>query len=374
MTILQKLIMGGAAGNSGYALFATGSNSSGNLGLGDTLARNSPTQVGTGESWSYISASSVGGAASAMGIHAGKLYAWGNNFSGELGLNNTTGYSSPVQVGTEENWALVDILTGSTLAIKKDGTLWSWGINNSGQLGTGDTANRSSPVQVGSLTDWANVKISSAGHTLALKTDGTLWAWGYNNHGQLGNSSTAHTSSPIQIGTETNWTDIGVTKSGSLAINSAGNVFAWGLNHLGQLGQNDITNRSSPVQVGAGTTWAAITPGYNSIWLKNTNNELFATGRCAEACFGNGVTSAYDVSNLTQLGTDNDWSKLFMGMSYTGHAIKTDGTFWAWGLNSSGECGLGTNTLVSVPVQLGNETNWVSSDHSGNFGFFLKAV
>jgi alpha-tubulin suppressor-like RCC1 family protein len=138
----------------------------------------------------------------------GTLWAWGSNNDGRLGLNNTTSNSSPVQVGSLNNWAHVMPGSGSfSLAIKTDGTLWSWGLNGSGQLGLGDTTNRSSPVQVGSLTDWAYAGVTSAG-SFALKTDGTIWAWGTNSSGQLGLGDTTNRSSPVQIGSINTWLDI----------------------------------------------------------------------------------------------------------------------------------------------------------------------
>ena len=135
----------------------------------------------------------------------GTLWSWGKNKYGGLGLGDTTHRSSPVQVGTLTDWRLVTSGYYHIAAIKNDGTLWSWGRNNSGQLGLGDTANRSSPVQVGTLTNWKLVA-SGAYHVAAVKTDGTLWLWGYNNyHGGLGLGDTTNRSSPVQVGTLTNW-------------------------------------------------------------------------------------------------------------------------------------------------------------------------
>lgn len=114
------------------------------------------------------------------------------------------GFSSPVQVGTDTNWAQVAAGFQHSAAIKTTGTLWTWGNNTFGQCGTGDQVAKSSPTQVGALTSWAYVKCGS-NHTIAVRTDGTLWAWGYNNFGQLGQGNTTNRSSPVQIGSATNW-------------------------------------------------------------------------------------------------------------------------------------------------------------------------
>ena len=145
---------------------------------------------------------SIGGAA------GGPLYAWGHNNNGQLGDDTVNvNRSSPVQVGNLTTWDSVGAGTYHGAAIKTDGTLWMWGRNIYGQLGDGTTINRSSPVQVGILTNWSKV---SGGYrfTSALKTNGTLWAWGSNNYGQLGDNTIVYKSSPVQIGALTNWSKI----------------------------------------------------------------------------------------------------------------------------------------------------------------------
>lgn len=142
------------------------------------------------------------------------LYAWGYNFDGELGLGDRVHRSSPVQVGSLTNWRLVACGEYHTLAIKTDGTLWSWGHNGNvslvGGLGLGDQVHRSSPVQVGSLTNWKLVT-GGAYFSVAIKTDGTLWAWGGNvlfssvGAGFLGLGDTINRNSPVQVGSLTNW-------------------------------------------------------------------------------------------------------------------------------------------------------------------------
>ena len=143
-----------------------------------------------------------------------KLYMFGLNTSGQLGLGDTTNRSIPVQVGTDTNWSTASCGLHS-VAIKTDGTLWSWGTNAYGQLGLGNTTNISSPVQVGTDTDWESVSCDGSS-TLALKTDGTLWAWGRNTSGQLGLGNTTNRSSPVQVGAGTQWDTLnnGITHTG----------------------------------------------------------------------------------------------------------------------------------------------------------------
>ena len=124
------------------------------------------------------------------------LFSWGNNSSGELGQNNRTNYSSPVQIpGT--NWSFVDSAGGHSLGLKSDGTLWAWGSNSGGELGQGNRTQYSSPIQIPG-NQWSSVS-GSASHSLSLKTDGTLWAWGVNSNGQLAQNNRTQYSSPVQI-------------------------------------------------------------------------------------------------------------------------------------------------------------------------------
>jgi len=194
----------------------------------------------------------------------GTLWTWGGNgYYGGLGLNNTTNRSSPTQVGSLSNWKLVSAGKYYSAAIKTDGTLWSWGYNFLGQLGLNDTVHRSSPTQVGALTNW---KLVASGYyqMTAIKTDGTLWTWGYNFYGELGINDTTNRSSPVQVGSLTNWK---LVASGSgyhqmTAIKTDGTLWTWGYNFFGQLGLNNTVHRSSPVQVGALTNWKQVTTGF----------------------------------------------------------------------------------------------------------------
>ena len=156
--------------------------------------------------WTLDQASKAVGAGTWMKYYPYySLYGWGQNNYGQLGLGNTaTINSSPLQVGSLTNWSSVACAftngsTFSSFGLKTDGTLWSWGRNNYGQLGLNNTTNYSSPMQVGTLTNWLTV-VGGYNHTAAIKTNGTLWTWGYNNLGQLGLNNTTSYSSPKQVG------------------------------------------------------------------------------------------------------------------------------------------------------------------------------
>ena len=280
------------------------------------------------------------------------IWTWGANGTGQLGIAYTTNnMSTPVRVGLLTNWKSVTITGGPSSAIKTDGTLWAWGYNASGQLGLGNIANRSSPVQVGALAHWANVGAGPA-HTLALTREGTLWAWGYNLNGQLGLSDTTHRSSPVQVGALSDWSSVSGNGLSSLAIKTDGTLWAWGGNANGQLGLGDATHRSSPVQVGALSDWKQVYCGKTLETLAiKTDGSLWAWGDNANGQLGLG--DATSRSSPVRVGALTNWRRVFDGLS-----IKTDGTLWAWGSNSGGQLGLGDTNPRSSPVQVGALTTW----------------
>jgi alpha-tubulin suppressor-like RCC1 family protein len=187
-------------------MWSWGNNNFGQLGTNNTTQYESPVQVGVLTTWSTVS----GGGTSCFAIKTdGTMWSWGRNQAGQLGLGNSGSYtyrSSPVQIGALTTWATVAAAQNGAgaLAIKTNGTIWSWGAGYSGQLGLGNTTNYSTPKQIGALTTWSKV-YAGGRHCLAIKTDGTLWTWGYNTNGELGLGNTTNYSSPKQIGALTTW-------------------------------------------------------------------------------------------------------------------------------------------------------------------------
>jgi len=334
-------------------LWVWGRNNNGQLGLGNTTNYSSPKQVGSLTNWSSVSSLSNN---STVAIKSnGTLWSWGRNATGHLGLGNTTDYSSPKQVGALTNWLSVSGGLNSALAVKTDGTLWAWGSNGSGQLGVGDITNRSSPAQVGALTGWSSVSIGYL-HTAAIKTDGTLWMWGINSYGRLGLGNTTDYSSPKQVGSLTTWLRAVASNYHTAAIKNDGTLWAWGKNSSGQLGQGNTTNYSSPKQVGALTAWSSVVVGYNHNIALKTDGTLWGWGVGYNGQLGLGNTTDY--SSPKQVGALTNWLSIVAGYINSA-AIKTDNTWWTWGNNEYGQLGQGNTTNRSSPVQIGTSTNWL---------------
>lgn len=187
----------------------------------------------------------------------------GRNDYGQIGDNTIELRSSPVQIGALTDWSQASGGRLHTAVVKTNGTLWAWGRNNYGQLGDGTRVNKSSPVQIGALTTWSEVACGRY-HTVSIKTDGTLWAWGRNSNGELGDNTTTPRSSPVQIGNLTNWSKVGCGLDGrfTFSIKTDKTLWDWGYNGVGsgQLGDNTEIDKSSPIQIGS-LTWSKVAGG-----------------------------------------------------------------------------------------------------------------
>ena len=299
----------------------------------------------------------------------GAAWLWGSNDYGGLGDNTGTARSSPVQTITGgSNWKQASCGFYSTAAIKTDGTLWGWGHNNDGQLGDGTRGvPRYSPVQtiIGG-NNWKQVsrgKQLTSVHTAAVKTDGTLWTWGCNTVGQLGDDTTTSSfnpkTSPEQTITGgTNWHQVSCGLNYTAAIKADGTLWTWGTNASGQLGDNTTTNRSSPVQtIAGGANWKQVSCGYYATAAVKTDGTLWLWGLNSSGQLG--VNSTANRSSPVQtIAGGTDWSQVSCGDSHTA-CVKTDGTLWLWGLNSSGQLGENSTANRSSPVQtITGGTNW----------------
>ncbi|MFN7045940.1 MAG: T9SS type A sorting domain-containing protein [Flavobacterium sp.] len=191
-------------------------------------------------------------------------------------------------------------------------------------------------------------KISSGGyHTIAIADDGTLWAWGYNNVGQLGDGSTSHRSQPVKIGTDSNWYKIATGSFHSVAIKTDGTLWAWGQNLYGQLGTGNTTNSIVPIQIGTETNWKNIAAGQVFTLAVKTNGSLWSAGRNSDGQLG--INSLTDSSVFVQVGLNSDWDKVYCG-AYHAMALNTSGLLYLWGDNSAGQLGLQHYTDRRVPT------------------------
>jgi len=332
--------------------------SSGSLGLGDRTSRSSPIQI-PGD-WALDDSIFASGNKISMQEKGtigaikddGTLWGWGANNKGWLGQNNTTQYSSPVQVPgtTWKTMSLAGTNSETAHAIKTDGTLWGWGDNDNGQLAVGSKTEYSSPVQIPGTTWKAAI---SGGHKfMGFKTDGTLWVCGRNTDGQLGLNNKTDYQSPVQIPGTTWGESFACQDATGAAIKTDGTLWTWGDNASGGLGHNNTTEYSSPKQVGSDTTWSKIGSGIQNCMLGlKTDGTLWAWGDNDQGQLG--VNSRTFYSSPIQIGSDTTWDNVEITMGYHAVAHKTDGTLWNWGAGANGQLGQnGPNIRRSSPTQV----------------------
>jgi alpha-tubulin suppressor-like RCC1 family protein len=240
-----------------------------------------------------------------------------------------------------------------SFVLKTDGSLWAWGGNMNGQIGDGTTTDKYSQVQIGA-NDWKQV---SAGynHSLAIKSDGSLWAWGFNVIGQLGDGTNFEKHSPVRIGTAINWKQISAGYNYSVAIRTDGTLWAWGYNDKGQLGIGTLVSKYVPAKVGTSSDWKVVVARNNFTLAIKKDSTLWAWGANDKGQLGDGTM--IDKQVPVQIGTDKDWKTISAGWDHA-LALKYDGTLWAWGRDNYGQ--LGDSTLVTrlSPAKVDNTTDW----------------
>ena len=286
------------------------------------------------------------------------------------------------------------------IAADDPGSLWNWGFAEYGALGnnTGGNNNKSSPVQIGTEATWTAITLNNT--CSGIKNDGTIWTWGLNQHGALGQGTNQRKSSPVQLpGT---WGSIVTCHYCMAAVKTNGTMWVSGRNQQGQLGQNtggyNVGRRSSPVQI-PGTGWNPTqgatymtaanndngiihvkTDGSMWVWGQNQNAQLPLNGQD-----GSGNPAPYGMSSPVQVGTDTDWGygegKLGGNGDNTTYNIKTDGSLWGWG--NSGDAalfgypnsaGAPNNANMSSPIQMGTDTNWAYLPPNGGRSEYNKMM
>jgi len=342
-------------------LWVWGNNSDIQLGTNNSTKRSTPvTTFAGGTNWKQVSAGYEHTAAIKTD---GTLWVWGATADGQLGINSSSFIfkaSTPVTTfagGT--NWKQVVCGYRHTSAIKTDGTLWVWGYNISRQLGTNDTTVRLTPVTTfAGGTNWKSVDCGY-GHTSAIKTDGTLWSWGTGADGRLGTNDTTTRPTPVTtFAGGNNWRQLSCGRAHTSAIKTDGTLWVWGRNNYGQLGVNDTSQRNTPVTTFAGgTNWKQVSGGDVHTLAIKTDGTLWVWSRNNYGQLGTNDTTNRSTPTTTFAGGTN-WKQVSGGDRHTS-AIKTDGTLWVWGRNYYGKLGTNDTTNRSTPTTtFAGGTDW----------------
>ena len=416
-----------AALKSTGTLWTWGANDSGQLGLGDTTARTAPTQItgcsGGDSNWVAVAC----GRTFSVGLKSdGSLWAWGADSSGELGLGDTAARTAPTRVtgcpGGDSNWVSVACGESFTVALKSDGSLWTWGANSWGQLGQNDTTTRTSPTHVvgcsGGDSNWVSVACGYD-HAEAVKSDGSIWAWGSNLYGDLGTGNRNECDVPTAVasdlvgnsdwvavacdlthtvalkdsgglyiwGDDHNWfpedrigdldwtssptyvSSVGCGLGFTVGVGASGYLLSWGDNSVGELGDGTTTSRPAPAYVtgcsGGDYNWASVACGREHTLALKTDHTLWAWGANGSGQLGDGTTTERQAAvQITGCADgDSNWA-VVAAREFHSAAVKTDGTLWTWGQGNSGQLGDGTGTYHFAPIQVtgcaDGDTNWVA--------------
>eukprot|EP00927_Polykrikos_kofoidii_P013400 TRINITY_DN15841_c0_g1_i2.p1 TRINITY_DN15841_c0_g1~~TRINITY_DN15841_c0_g1_i2.p1 ORF type:complete len:500 (+),score=76.00 TRINITY_DN15841_c0_g1_i2:248-1747(+) len=315
-----------------------------------------PNTLAKNRSWSARFRTATVGDDFALGLlEDGSLWSWGNNASGQLGDGTTTTRlaSSPSQVplgGVEL------VVSGGlhSLALLEDGSLWAWGANQDGQLGNGSTQGRGRPSLVsvkGQPLEGVRAIAAGRCHCLALKADGSLWTWGRNQEGQLGDGTTSNRSVPARVLTGVRAIAAGSCCCHSFALREDGSLWAWGANEEGQLGDGTVTKRPLPAPVRILPGLQAVAAGrFHSLALRE-DGSLWAWGRNSDGRLGDGTTSG--ARRIPCRVLDSVRSAAAGGSHSL--VVKEDGSLWAFGANNSGQLGQGAgcpSPAMSAPPVL----------------------
>jgi len=324
------------------SLWAWGDNDSGKLGDGTTTERYDPVRLEAKSDWVAVS---VGGNHSVALKADGSLWTWGSNNCGQLGYDTKRDDAfgilvskpqlTPLRVGADSNWIAISAGRNHTMALRSDGSLWAWGLNDRGQLGDGTTTLRETPVRVGEDSDWTAVS-ACIDYTAALKADGSLWAWGSNDCGQLGDGTDTGRNTPVRVGEDSNWAAVSAGWEYTVALKADGSLWSWGKNQQGQLGydtEREFGMRKSqqtPLRVGAETSWVTISAGFDHTMALETDGSLWGWGSNVGGQLDGQISDDKSGPLPSRIGAESNWTAVSAGVSRT-MALKADGSLWAWG-------------------------------------------
>jgi alpha-tubulin suppressor-like RCC1 family protein len=297
-----------------------------------------------------------GGSLYNVAIRADSSLWWFKHFASGLDNQLTPAtFEHPKLISSNKDWSSISAGIWHFYALKKDGTLWTMGKNIYGTIGDGTFSDKPTLTQIGNSNDWKIIS-TNYNHTLAIKTNGSLWCWGNNSSYQLSNVVAQYSSmsTPIQIGTDLDWKIICAGSSSSFAIKQDGTLWAWGFNGYGQLGDGTIANKQFPTKIG-NSLWKKISSNGNTTFAIKNDGTLWAWGKNTIGQFGNNTTLSSN--SPLQIGTFNTWKEIDSDGEYA-IALKTDNSLWAWGKNNYGKIGDNSTVTKKIPTQIASATGW----------------
>jgi len=336
------------------ACWTWGINTYGQLGNNTTTSYSSPIAVVGSHSFKKIVLGGTLSYGCIFGLKAdGSLWGWGLNNYGQLGDNSITNRSSPVAVVGNHRFVNVASAARFCVGLKIDGSLWAWGGNQAGELGINNLTSYSSPVAVvgnhdfvqiacGSTSEGVHTGLEDAGFVIALKADGSAWAWGDNNAGVLGTNNATSYSSPVAVVGNHAFISVKSGLMNTIALKSDGSTWGWGYNDFGNLGDNSRTSRSSPVAVVGSHQFVEVSQDWSHSAGRKADGSVWCWGSNLYGLLGTNNATSYS-SPVAVVGSHSFVQ--FACTRYGNAGLKIDGSLWTWGRGENGR--LGTNTVIS---------------------------
>lgn len=329
-----------------------GANSAGQLGTNNVTSYSSPVAVVGSHSFTAVAAghytNTALGATIALKADTGAVWAWGNNVYGQLGNNTVTSYSSPVLIVGSHSFTNIKTSGAHSMGLKSNGEIWCWGLATSGQLGDNSTTNKSSPVLVIGSHSFTRLGASLvSANSAGLKANGEMWSWGANTSGQLGNSSTTGTSSPVLVVGSHSFTQLALGNATAYGLKADGSLWGWGDNSYGQIGNNTRTNYSSPILVVGNHSFIDMQAANTWIVALKANGQAWCWGANITGNLGDGSTTSRS-SPVLVVGS-HSFTQVAAGRVHS-MGLKENGEIWGWGYNLYGQIGSNNRTSYSSPV------------------------
>ncbi|WP_339787714.1 hypothetical protein, partial [uncultured Imperialibacter sp.] len=275
---------------------------------------------------------------------------------------------SPVLLNSDIDWSGFSAGNNFSLAVKEDGTLWSWGENSGGQLGNGSTDSSYEPMIVGSDMDWVDV-VAGSYNSFARKIDGSLWAWGGNSAGNLGIGSQENQLMPVQVAFEFGWAEVSTGNDHSVGFSDEGTLWSWGYNGSGQLGIGNEVRPLSPIRIGDDQDWVDVIGNVSYTLGQKSNGTLYGWGSNLFGRLGNGTeipeTAPILIDAVSNIKKVSSYRHVLF--------LKNDGTIWGWGENFQGQVGDGTTINKLTAIQIGDDTDWVDVFVGYHSSYALKS-
>lgn len=339
-------------------LWCWGGNRDGQLGLGNTVSVQVPTQVGTDADWTHVETGFWDRETCALKQN-GTLWCWGQNWSGLSGDGTSdVPHHSPAQVGSDTTWASFTVGDGWACGVKQNGTLWCWGFNEDGELGLGNRDEVLVPTQVGTDTDWSSVSGGDL-HTCTLKQNGTLWCWGDNGHGELGDSTTDARTSPTQVGKDSDWAGVTAGRDQTCGFKRDGTGTCWGSNETHALGNVHASDaQTTPLEIEGGHHWLELATG-GVATCGVAEDGLFCWGSSADDDGPGGLLGdGAQIPSFVAVKVNGEgWASGSSG-GYVGCGLTSGGKLSCWGANNQGQLGDGTGLDSAVPVAVAPEATY----------------